>query len=295
MSNAVCSNAMPDAGGGVPPQGRPSRPRRLASDRELSAPPPGWFLALSVPREWGGSRRRFPRSYAGVPRPMARLPVHRPLASSTCTDSRRIRLVLQSAEITTAAKRHVADLVVQQGKLIGGNFSEPGTTSLVGERGLTARARRVDGGYSITGRKMFASMLRKAAGLRPGAGLPRTRGRPGAGHAAAGAARLRPGAASIRTGTCWACAPRAGDSLVTRRVLRARTARGDVPTPGRHAAVPPGVPQLVLGIVPRRYLGVAVAAYREMIRVRAQARQPPGAAQPLIAYHSGRAPTGRAD
>ena len=70
--------------------------------------------------------------------------------------------VLQSAEVTPEAKRHLADLVVQQGKLIGGNFSEPGTTSLIGERGLTARARRVDGGYRITGRKMFASMLEAA-------------------------------------------------------------------------------------------------------------------------------------
>ena len=50
----------------------------------------------------------------------------------------------------------------RQRKLIGGNFSEPGTTSLIGERPLTARARRVDGGYSITGRKMFASMLEAA-------------------------------------------------------------------------------------------------------------------------------------
>src|SRR6202012_1018966 len=53
-------------------------------------------------------------------------------------------------------------LVVRQRKLIGGNFSEPGTTSLIGERPLCARARKVDGGYSITGRKMFASMLQAA-------------------------------------------------------------------------------------------------------------------------------------
>jgi alkylation response protein AidB-like acyl-CoA dehydrogenase len=48
---------------------------------------------------------------------------------------------------------------VQQGKLIAGNFSEPVTTSLIGERPLKARARRADGGYRVTGRKMFASML----------------------------------------------------------------------------------------------------------------------------------------
>src|ERR1700758_3443383 len=43
-----------------------------------------------------------------------------------------------------------------------GNFSEPVTTSLIGERPLKARARRVDGGYRVTGRKMFASMLEAA-------------------------------------------------------------------------------------------------------------------------------------
>ncbi len=46
--------------------------------------------------------------------------------------------------------------------MIGGNFSEPGTTSLIGERPLSVRARPGDGGYSITGRKMFASMLEAA-------------------------------------------------------------------------------------------------------------------------------------
>jgi len=38
-----------------------------------------------------------------------------------------------------------------QGKLIGGNFSEPTTSGLVGTAVPLARARRVDGGYRITG------------------------------------------------------------------------------------------------------------------------------------------------
>ena len=67
--------------------------------------------------------------------------------------------LLESAEVSTEAKRCIADLVVQQRTLIAGNFSEPVTTSLIGERRLKARARRADGGYRVTGRKMFASML----------------------------------------------------------------------------------------------------------------------------------------
>jgi alkylation response protein AidB-like acyl-CoA dehydrogenase len=67
-----------------------------------------------------------------------------------------------SAEVAAKTKRHIADLVVRHGKLIAGNFSEPVTTSLIGERPLKARARRADGGYRVTGRKMFASMLEAA-------------------------------------------------------------------------------------------------------------------------------------
>ncbi len=70
--------------------------------------------------------------------------------------------VIESAEVATEAKRRLADLVVHQKKLVAGNFSEPGTASLIGARPLSARARRVEGGYSITGRKMFASMLEAA-------------------------------------------------------------------------------------------------------------------------------------
>ena len=49
--------------------------------------------------------------------------------------------LLKSAEVSAETKRRIADLVVRQGKLIAGNFSEPVTTSLIGERPLKARAR----------------------------------------------------------------------------------------------------------------------------------------------------------
>ena len=70
--------------------------------------------------------------------------------------------LLDSAEVTPETKRYIADLVVGQGKLIAGNFSEPGTTSLVGSRPITAQARRSAGGWRITARKMFASMTEAA-------------------------------------------------------------------------------------------------------------------------------------
>jgi len=58
--------------------------------------------------------------------------------------------VLESTEVTAGAKRRIAELVVDRGKLIAGNFSETGTTSLIGQRPLSARARRVGCGYSMT-------------------------------------------------------------------------------------------------------------------------------------------------
>ena len=114
--------------------------------------------------------------------------------------------VLQSAEVGDATpKQLIADLVVRQRRLIGGNFSEPGTTSLIGERPLSARARRVDGGYSITGRKMFASMLEAADHVMVMT-YPDDATEPVRRHAAAGAARRGRAAASMPTGTCSACA-----------------------------------------------------------------------------------------
>src|SRR5438552_12981765 len=58
-----------------------------------------------------------------------------------------------------AAKERLAKMVVHEGKLIGGNFSEPTTSGLVGTPVPLTRARRVDGGYRLTGRKAFASMI----------------------------------------------------------------------------------------------------------------------------------------
>jgi alkylation response protein AidB-like acyl-CoA dehydrogenase len=51
--------------------------------------------------------------------------------------------LMQTPEVTPVAKQYVADLFVRQGKMTGGNFSEPGTTSLIGARPLAVRAGKV--------------------------------------------------------------------------------------------------------------------------------------------------------
>src|SRR5499426_3102810 len=70
--------------------------------------------------------------------------------------------LMQSPLVTVEVKQRLARLVVQEQKLLAGNFSEPATSGLVDSSAPSARARRVDGGYCITGRKAFASMIEAA-------------------------------------------------------------------------------------------------------------------------------------
>ncbi len=140
--------------------------RSFEHDRDASHPVENYdqlreegFLALTIPRSFGGLGFDFlshTLAYEalgqGCPATALAFNMHASV----------VMPLLQSAEVALEAKQYIADLVVRQGKMIGGNFSEPGTTSLIGERPLAVRARRVDGGYSITGRKMFASMLEAA-------------------------------------------------------------------------------------------------------------------------------------
>ena len=140
--------------------------RSSSHDRDASHPienydrlRPEGFLELTDRKKWGGAGASFldhTIAYEalgqGCPSTALSFNMHASV----------VMPVLQSDEVADAAKEQVADLVVRQQRLIGGNFSEPGTTSLIGERPLSARARAVDGGYSVTGRKMFASMLEAA-------------------------------------------------------------------------------------------------------------------------------------
>lgn len=140
--------------------------RSAEHDRDASHPIENYdrlrqegFLALTVPTAMGGGGASFldhTIAYEalgqGCPSTALAFNMH----------SSVVMPILECPDVSAATKRSIADLVVHERRLIGGNFSEPGTTSLIGERGLAARARRIDGGYSITGRKMFASMLEAA-------------------------------------------------------------------------------------------------------------------------------------
>jgi alkylation response protein AidB-like acyl-CoA dehydrogenase len=70
--------------------------------------------------------------------------------------------IMESPLVPAATKARLAKMVVHAGKLIAGNFSEPTTSGLVGTPVPLTRARRADGGYRLSGRKAFASMLEAA-------------------------------------------------------------------------------------------------------------------------------------
>lgn len=137
--------------------------RSAAHDRDASHPVENYerlrdegFLALTVGKEWGGRGASF------LDHTIAYEMLGQGCPSTALAFNMHASVVmplLQSAEVSAGVKQLIAELVVDERKLIAGNFSEPVTTSLIGERPLKARARRADGGYRVTGRKMFASML----------------------------------------------------------------------------------------------------------------------------------------
>ena len=234
------------------------------------------FYELNIPKEWGGSgvgllghTLAFEALAQGCPSTALAFNMHASV----------LMPLMESSEVTTATKRRVAELVVDKGKLIAGNFSEAGTTSLTGDRPLTARARRVNGGYSITGRKMFASML-EAADYCMVLAYPETAMTPSAGIMFL-VPRVAAGRSVIANWDTLGLRATRSDSLILEECRVPESAvvfQSDDIRPFRLAHA-----NWFWGSYTAVYLGVAAAAYGEVLKV-LHARQPPGYAQPL-AYH----------
>ena len=257
--------------------------RSAAHDRDASHPTENYdilrregFLSLTVPRQYGGQGVNFlghTLAYEalgqGCPSTALSFNMHASVVNP----------VLESPEVSDATKRYVADLVVTGQKMIGGNFSEPGHTSLIGERPLTARTVKVAGGYRINARKMFASMLEATdfvMVLTYPDGMTAT---------TAGALMLVPPDAPGRSvNPNWDVlgmrATRSDSLLLDDCLVDERAAllwTDDLRTFRRSYF------NWFWGSYTAVYLGVAVAAYDELRRV-VRERQPEGYAQPL-AYH----------
>ena len=187
--------------------------------------------------------------------------------------------VMESTLVPRATKERLAKMVTHEGKLIGGNFSEPATSGLVGTAIPLARARREQGGYRITGRKAFASMI---------------------GVADYAMVMAYPDESTSPTAAMVLLVPRDADGRRVDKVwdtMGMRATRSDSMT--LEDCWVPDEALIVRSddIIPFRrhganwfwasytavYLGIAVAAYATIVKT-VQERTPPGFAQPL-AYH----------
>jgi len=254
--------------------------RAATHDRDASHPLENYqrlreegILALTVGKEWGGGGASF------LDHTIAYEALGQGCPSTALAFNMHASVVmplLESSEVAAKTKRHIADLVVREKKLIAGNFSEPVTTSLIGERPLKTRARRADGGYRVTGRKMFASML-EAADFVLVMARPDNMTNP----SAAMIIMLPPTAEGRRVEPDWdVLGMRAtrSDSLILEDCWVPEEAvvyRSDDLRPFRHAYL-----NWFWGSYTPVYLGVAQAAFDELRRV-VHARKPEGYAQPL--------------
>jgi alkylation response protein AidB-like acyl-CoA dehydrogenase len=140
--------------------------RAAQHDRDASHPVENYaalreagFYALNIPRALGGSGVGL-LGYSLAAEQLAQ-----GCPSTALAFNMHLSIVgplMESPLICAAVKARVARMVVDERKLIAGNFSEPTTSGLVGTPVPLTRARRVEGGYCITGRKAFASMLEAA-------------------------------------------------------------------------------------------------------------------------------------
>jgi len=138
--------------------------RAALHDREASAPVENYaalrkagLFGLTIPKELGGWGAGF-LGYAIAAEELAQG------CASTALSFNMHCVVAQTLTtapvLSSASRQRVADLIVNERKLIAALLSEPGTTNLLySTRACSTEARRVPDGYVLTGKKAFASMV----------------------------------------------------------------------------------------------------------------------------------------
>jgi alkylation response protein AidB-like acyl-CoA dehydrogenase len=257
--------------------------RAAGHDREASDPVENYaalrdagFYALNVPAEFGGG------GVGLLGWSLAAEELGRGCGSTALSFNMHLSVVgpvMESPLVPLAVRERLAKMVVQDARLIGGNFSEPTTSGLVGTPVPLTRARRVPGGYRITGRKMFASMIAAADYVMVMA-YPDDATTPTAGMLLL----VPPDAPGRRVEHVWdTLGMRAtrSDSMVLEDCFvpdDAMLFRSDDIVPFRRDGA-----NWFWGSYTPVYLGVGVAAYHAIMDV-VKGRTPPGFSQPL-AYH----------
>ncbi|HVQ77574.1 MAG TPA: acyl-CoA dehydrogenase family protein [Candidatus Binatia bacterium] len=257
--------------------------RAAQHDREASHPLENYaalrdagFYALNLPTELGGAGVGL-LGYSLAAEELAQ-----GCASTALAFNMHLSILgplMASPLVPIGTKQRLAHMVVHDRALIAGNYSEPTTSGLVGTAVPITRARRADGGYRITGRKAFASML-EAADFCAVLAYPDESTAP----TAAMILLVPRGAAGRRVEEVW-------DTLGMRATRSDSMLLDDCWVPDDALLLRAD------DIIPFRrdganwswasytavYLGVAVAAYRTLVET-VRRRTPPGFAQSL-AYH----------
>jgi alkylation response protein AidB-like acyl-CoA dehydrogenase len=257
--------------------------RAAEHDREASDPVENYaalrdagFYGLNVPAEFGGG------GVGLLGWSLAAEELGRGCGSTALSFNMHLSVVgpvMESPLVPPAVKERLAKMVVQDARLIGGNFSEPTTSGLVGTPVPLTRARRVPGGYRITGRKAFASMIAAADYVMVMA-YPDEATTPTAGMLLL----VPPDAPGRRVEHVWdTLGMRAtrSDSMILEDCFVPEDAllfRSDDIVPFRRDGA-----NWFWGSYTPVYLGIGVAAYHSIIEV-VKGRTPPGFSQPL-AYH----------
>jgi alkylation response protein AidB-like acyl-CoA dehydrogenase len=257
--------------------------RAAQHDRDASHPLENYatlrqegFYALNIPPELGG------QGVGLLGWTLAAEELAQGCASTALAFNMHLSIVgplMQSPQVSTATKQRLAKLVVEEQKLIAGNFSEPTTSGLVATPVPSTRARRVADGYRVTGRKAFASML-EAADYTAVLAYPDE-----ATSATAAILLLVPHQApGRRVEQVWdtlGMRATCSDSLILEDCWlppeAALLRSDDIVSFRRHGA------NWLWASYTAVYLGVGVAAYKESLKG-LKARIPPGFTQPL-AYH----------
>ncbi len=257
--------------------------RAAEHDRDASDPVENYaalrdagFYGLNVPAEFGGG------GVGLLGWSLAAEELGRGCGSTALSFNMHLSVVgpvMESPLVPPAVKERLAKMVVQDARLIGGNFSEPTTSGLVGTPVPLTRAKRAPGGYRITGRKMFASMIAAADSVMVMA-YPDEATTPTAGMLLL----VPPDAPGRRVEHVWdTLGMRAtrSDSMILEDCFVPEDAllfRADDIVPFRRDGA-----NWFWGSYTPVYLGVGVAAFHAIVET-VKGRTPPGFSQPL-AYH----------
>ena len=257
--------------------------RAAQHDRDASDPVENYaalreagFYRLNVPAEFGGD------GVGLLGWSLAAEELGQGCASTALSFNMHLSVVgpiMESPLVPPATKQRLAKMVVGEGKLIGGNFSEPTTSGLVGTPVPLTRARRVADGYRISGRKAFASMIGAVDYVMVMA-YPDEATAPTAGMLLL-VPQDAPGRRVDKVWDTLGMRATRSDSMILDECWVSDDAlllRSDDILPFRRH----GANWFWASYTPV-YLGIAVAAHKAIIEV-VQGRTPPGFSQPL-AYH----------